>query len=147
MLWKKNHTNVKKVGHTSEFPFDIYWWTLKNPKILNFEKNEKKMLEISSFYTCVPKTTIIWGTVTEIRREKEFFVILDHFLPFYPHNNPENQNFKKGKKHLEMSSFHTCAPKTWSYDVCLLRYGVQQTWFFVILGHFCSFTPISKPKI
>ena len=39
---KKNHTNVKKVGHTSEFPFDIYWWTLQNPKNLNFEKNEKK---------------------------------------------------------------------------------------------------------
>ena len=50
-------------------------------------------------------------------------------------------------EHLEVSLFHTCTRKTWSYDVCLLRYGVQQTWFFVILGHFCSFTPISKPKI
>ena len=25
----------------------------------------------------------------------EFVVILDHFLPFYPTNNPENQNFEK----------------------------------------------------
>ena len=27
-----------------------------------------------------------------------FFVILDHFLPYYPPNNPENQNFDKMKK-------------------------------------------------
>ena len=25
----KNHTHVKKVGHTSEFLFGIYWWTWK----------------------------------------------------------------------------------------------------------------------
>ena len=25
----------------------------------------------------------------------EFFVILNHFLPFYPTNNPGNQNFEK----------------------------------------------------
>ena len=51
--------------------------------ILKKMKKKKKLLEIS-FYTCVPKTTIIWGTVTEIWREKQFVVILDHFLPFYP---------------------------------------------------------------
>ena len=38
---KKNHTHVKKVGLTSEFPFGIYWWTLKNPKDHNFEKGKK----------------------------------------------------------------------------------------------------------
>ena len=30
-----------KVGHTSEFPFNIYWWTLKNWKNQNFEKMKK----------------------------------------------------------------------------------------------------------
>ena len=31
----KNHTHVKKVGHTSQFLFGIYWWTWKteNPEI------------------------------------------------------------------------------------------------------------------
>ena len=29
---------------------------------------------------------------------KFFFVILDCFLPFYPHNNPKNQDFEKMKK-------------------------------------------------
>ena len=28
----KNHIHVKKVGHTSEFLFDIYWWTWKTIK-------------------------------------------------------------------------------------------------------------------
>ena len=31
-------------------------------------------------------------------RETEFFVILGHFLPFEPPNDPENQNFEKMKK-------------------------------------------------
>ena len=40
------------------------------------------MLNIS-FYTCMPKTTFIWGAVPEIRGERHFFVILGRFLPFY----------------------------------------------------------------
>ena len=36
--------------------------------------------------------------------QQNFFVILGHFLPFYP-NNPKNQNFEKMKKSLETSSF------------------------------------------
>ena len=29
MIFKINHTHVKKVGHTPEFLFGIYWWTWK----------------------------------------------------------------------------------------------------------------------
>ena len=36
--------------------------------------------------------------VPEKASATEFFVILDHFLPFYPPNNPKNQNFEKMKK-------------------------------------------------
>ena len=32
------------------------------------------------------------------RDGQNFFVILDHFLPFYSPNNPNNQNFEKLKK-------------------------------------------------
>ena len=28
-LQTKNNTHVKKVGHISEFLFDVYWWTWK----------------------------------------------------------------------------------------------------------------------
>ena len=44
-------------------------------------KKWKKLLEISSFYTCAPKNTTIWGTVPEIWSEtdKKFC----HFGPFF----------------------------------------------------------------
>ena len=29
---------------------------------------------------------------------RQFFVIMDRFLPFYPTMDPENQNFEKMKK-------------------------------------------------
>ena len=35
--------------------------------------------------------------VPEISRATEFFVILGRFLPFYPPNNPKNQNFEEVK--------------------------------------------------
>ena len=76
---KKNHTHVKKVGHNPKFLFGIYWWTWKTNKsrpikdkiiltftMLHFLNIIKKHLEISLFYTCVPKTLMIWSTVPEI---------------------------------------------------------------------------------
>ena len=94
---------MRKVSHTSEFPFGIYWWTLKNQKNQTFEKmkKKKKFLEISSFDTCVPKTAIIWCAVPKIQSETEFFVTLGHFFALLtpsPPNNPDNQNFEKMKK-------------------------------------------------
>ena len=64
-----------------------------NPKNQNFEKI-KKSLQILSFCTCVTLMTIIWCMVTEISSMTEFFIILDHFLPFYAPNNHKNQNFE-----------------------------------------------------
>ena len=34
-----------------------------------------------------------------------------------------------------------------SYDTWFLKYKVQQTEFFVILGHFLPFQPLDNPKI
>ena len=78
----------------------------KSPKI-RLLKKWKNLLEISSIYTCVPKTTIIWGTFPEIRSETEFFVILGHVLPFWPTplTTQKTKILKKWKKHLKMSSF------------------------------------------
>ena len=60
---------------------------------------KKKKLEILSLYTCVPKTTIMWGTVPQIRSETIFFC---HFGPLFalltPPKNPEKQNFEEMKK-------------------------------------------------
>ena len=91
---------MRKVEHTSEFPLtfiDEHWKTQK----IKLLKKLKKMLEISSFYTCVPKTIIIWGTVPEIWSVTEFFLSFwAIFCPLNPlnSNNAENQNFEKMKK-------------------------------------------------
>ena len=87
----------------------------------------KRLLEISSFCICVPNTTIIRGTVPETQSETKFFAILGHFLPFYPTNIPENHNLKKWKKVSEDVIISHVYQKSQSYDVCFLRYRVQQT--------------------
>ena len=48
--------------------------------------------------------------------QTEFFVILGHFLHFYPTNNPKNQNFENLKKSLDIIIFHKC---TKNYDYML----------------------------
>ena len=95
-------------------------------------ENWKKHQE-TSFYNCVPQMTTIC-MVPE--HGTQFFVILGHFLLFYPTNNhkkptgwqaifcsvlglfcpftslltPKIKIWKKCKKHLEMLSFYTCEP-------------------------------------
>ena len=58
----------------------------------------------------------------------EFFVILDHFLPFYPLNKLKRQNFEKMQKNARRYHHFTNAyGKLRSHDVRFLRYGARQT--------------------
>ena len=56
-------------------------------------------------------------------QQTDFFVILGHFLLFYHPNSPKNQNFKKLKKYLEISSFYTSVSK-----IMIICYTVPETW-------------------
>ena len=138
----KNYTHVKKVGQTSEFPFGIYWWTLKNQIKSEFwrnEKKKKKMLEISSFYTCVPRTTIIWGTAPEIQSETIFF--LSFWAIFCPLPFPlPHLTTQKSKTLKRCHHFKFVQQKTQTNDVCLFRHGEQQT-IFCHLGSFFALLP------
>ena len=72
----------------------------KPKKKIKILKKCKKLLEISSLCTCSPKIMIIWCTVPQIWSEtdRNFFVILSHFLPFYPlPNDPKKSKFCKNK--------------------------------------------------
>ena len=124
----KNHTHVKKVGHISEFPFGIYWWTLKNPKNQNFEKMKKNCWRYHHF-TYVNQKPQPWGTVPDIQSENFFFC---HFGPFFalyplPLQQPRKPKFWKNGSIWRCHHFKLVLQKTQSHDVCLLRYGVQQT--------------------
>ena len=62
-------------------------------------------------------------------RQKEFFVILGYFLPFYPSNSWKNENFKKKKRKKEKNTwkyhhFTKVYQNSWSYAILFLRCGV-----------------------
>ena len=61
---EKNILKLVILGHFLPF------YSPKNPKNQNFEK-WKKLLEVLSFYTYVPKITIIWCMVPEIWSETD----------------------------------------------------------------------------
>ena len=74
----------------------------------------EKTLEVSSFYTSVPKIMIISYTVPEMWREMDVIAIchFGQFLALLPPYSPKNENVKKmKKKRLEISSFNTSEPK------------------------------------
>ena len=92
-------------------------------------KTKKKKLVISSFYTCVPKTTIRCSP-----RDTEWHnlilscrAIFDHLRPLSSLNPRKPKFWKKEKSIWRCHHFKLVQQKTQSNDVCLLRYGVCQT--------------------
>ena len=63
-------------------------------------------------------------------QQTEFINILDHFLPFYHWNNPDNQNFEKMKNILEILSFYTFSPSM------NMTYSMVPVMSDIILCHF-----------
>ena len=118
--WDKiSHSLTKRITHmwgrwgTRQnflLAFINEFWKTRKIRLL---KKWKNLLEISPFYTCVPKTTIIWGTVPEIQSETNLFCHFGQFFalppsPLPPHfivTTQKTKILKKWKKHLEMSSF------------------------------------------
>ena len=109
--WDIECDRLKLVVMGPFFPFT----TLKTKKNQNQKKKKEKLPDISSFYTSVPKTSILSGTVPQIQSETDNFLSFWLIFCLFSANNLENQNFK----HVYL--------KSRSYDVCFLRYRVQQT--------------------
>ena len=68
---------------------------------------------------------------------------MSHFLPFYPPNSSKNQNLKKWKKSLEISSFYTSVPK-----IMIICYTVPEIWcmtdgFFFFFSFWVFFSPFT----
>ena len=165
--WKTSNQNFLKLPHNKKKITHMWrrWSTPQNFllrfidelwkawKIRVLKKNEKKkLLEISSFYTCVPKTIIIWGTVPVIQSEANF----GHFLPFTSPPPPQQQQqqqprkpkFWRNEKSIRRShNFKLVQQKAQSNYVCLLRYGLQQTFFCHFrLFFFLLFYPAIDPR-
>ena len=90
-------------------PF-LYFYPSNNPENQHFEKNENCIWRCHHFTHVHHK----WKSydVLFLRYgawQTELFPISDYFLPFYPPNNPENQNFEKMKKKPgDIINLHKC---------------------------------------
>ena len=72
---------------------------------------------------------------------------MDHFLPFYPPIDPENQNFQKMKKALEdiiILQMFTINDSHMIYGFSDIEWNRQN--IFVILDCFLPFHPPNNPK-
>ena len=121
--WDIEHDGLKLVIFGHFLPF----YPPKNQKNQNLDKL-KKLPEISSFYTCVPKIMIMMYT--------PFRLLFCHFGPFFallPHNQPRKLKFWKNEKNAWRYYPFTHVYHKWrSYDIWFLRNKVQH----IIFRHF-----------
>ena len=117
----------------------------------NFEKNEKTTLRYYHFTHVYHKWHSYDVWFLKYREwQTEFFVFLNHFLPFYPSNNPKKSKFWKNLKKKDTWRYYHFTQvyhKQQLYDVWLLRYEAWQTEFFVIWDHFLPFYPLTTQEI
>ena len=117
--------------------------TTQRNKIL--KKNEKRIWRCHHFKL---ENTIKWCMLTQIWSVTD--IIFCHFMPIFallPHYRPWKLKFEKNIENIwRYYPFTHVHNKSRSYDVRFLRYKVQRTKFFVILGHFLPFDPPDNPK-
>ena len=122
----------------------------KNPKNQNFEKMKQRPGDINILQMCpINEKHMMYGSWDMECDRQNFFVILDHFLPFYPPKNLKNQNFEKMKKTpWDIIILHK---RTKNHDHILHYFwdtmcdGYNS--YFLFWAIFCPFTPLTTLKI
>ena len=120
----------------------------KKPWKIRILEKWKNMFEISSSYTCAPKTKIIWGTVPLIWNERDrIFFNLCHFLPSHPLTNWKTKTLKKMKKaSRDVIILHMCTKNHnhmyASWDMNCTRHN-----FLSFCTICCPFPPLTTWKI
>ena len=115
-------------------------------KIKN-SKKWKKHLDISSFYTSLPKIMIVYAIRFSrygVWPMQLLFFILGYFLPFYPLTTWKMKISIKWKTHLEISSFYKSVPK-----IMIICHTVPEIWhvtYVTFIFHFGIFLPFYCPK-
>ena len=90
----------------------LLFYPTSNPKNENFEKMKKLCGDIISLHRRnINDNHMMYGSWDMKHDRQNCFVILDHFLPFYPLTTQRIIiSKKKLKKHLEIWSFYTSVP-------------------------------------
>ena len=71
---------------------------LKTWKIKILTLKKKTPGDITILHICTINDSHMMYGSWDMEHDRQFFVILDHFLPFYPPMDPKNQNFEKMKE-------------------------------------------------
>ena len=135
----KNHKHMRYNSWDKEWDkFVLSFWAIFYPLLLPAVRNHKKS----------QKCTIKWCMLTQVWSATD--ITFCHFRSFFallPHYWPRKLIFGKNvKRNWRYYPFTQVHHKSRSYDAWFLRYKVQRTKFFVILGHFLPFCPPNNPK-
>ena len=130
------------MGHTSEFLFGIYWLTWKrNNYLKNCWSGPIKN-----------KIILIFTTLHFLKKIKKnncryhYQNLGDMVYSSWDIYRAKYTEILKLKKNTSRYYHFTHLHHKWqSYDVWFLRYGAQQTEFFVILDYFLPFHPPMEP--
>ena len=119
--------------------------TPKKPKNQNLKKNCWRYHHFTQVHQ-KPQSCKAQFLVYRVRQAK-LFVILATFCPFYTLSTQKNQNFKKMKiASGDVIILHICT-KNHNHMMYASWDMEWDTQFFVILGHFCPFTPLLFLKL
>ena len=129
--------------------FFMPFYPTMDPENQNFQKKWKKHLKILSFYQYKWQSYDVWFLRYGMQ-QTEFLVILDCFLPFYPPNNPKNQNFEKMKKLPEdIIILHRCKCNINDNHIMYCSWDTKHDRqnFLSFWTVFCPFTSLTTQKI
>ena len=117
----------------------------KNPKKSEFCKDEKIAGDIILLMRNKNHNHMRYGFWDGVR-QTNFFVRFGHFLPFYPPNNPINQNFEKIKNAYYTCILYMCTKTSDHMVFASWDMGATHNFlsFWVI---FWPFTPLLTTKI
>ena len=120
----------RRLGHSSEFPFGIYWETLKNLKNQNFEKMKRNCMRYHHFTHVYQKMKKAPGDVIILNLCNK-----KHDQMMYAYSGMEciRHNF------CHFRSFFALLPHYWTQK---LKFGKNvKNIFFSFWTIFCPFTP------
>ena len=116
-----------------------------NPKNQNDEKMKKSPGHIILHKCTINDKHVMYGSWDMECNGQNFFVILEPFLPFYPPNNPKNQNFKKVKENTCILDMCTKNDNHIMYGFWDMNHDRQK--FLSFWAIFCTCTLLINQKI
>ena len=72
----------------------LKWANKKHKNVVFLKKKKEKKLEISLFYSCVPKILMIWSTVPDVQSMINWNLQFCSFFTLPPPKSQKNQNFE-----------------------------------------------------